>query len=78
MPDLRPVSRLELIRRLRSLGFSGPYSGGKHQFMMRSRLKLRVPNPHQGDVSLPLLKRILLQAGIQDAEWDRSDAAGDE
>ena len=37
------VSRKNLIKRLRSLGFKGPYSGGKHQFMTRGDLKVRVP-----------------------------------
>ncbi len=30
-----PVRRSELVRALRSLGFDGPNSGSKHQFMVR-------------------------------------------
>lgn len=33
MPKLGPVTRRELIRKLREAGFDGPYSGGKHQFV---------------------------------------------
>jgi predicted RNA binding protein YcfA (HicA-like mRNA interferase family) len=69
MPPLGPIKRRELIRRLRDLGFDGPYSGGNHQFMARGSRKLRIPNPHQNDISLPLLRRILDQAGITVEEW---------
>jgi hypothetical protein len=37
--------------------------------MTRGNGKLRIPNPHQGDISLPLLKRILQQGGITEQEW---------
>jgi hypothetical protein len=30
MPRLTPVSRNYLIKRLRELGFDGPYAGGRH------------------------------------------------
>ena len=46
MPPFGPVSRVEFIRALRQLGFDGPYSGGKHQFMVRGDVTLRIPNPH--------------------------------
>ena len=55
---MNPISRRELIKRLKTLGFSGPYSGGRHSFMKRGPLKLMVPNPHVGDISIPLLKEI--------------------
>jgi predicted RNA binding protein YcfA (HicA-like mRNA interferase family) len=64
------TSRKELIRKFRALGFTGPLSGGKHQFMIKGRQKVRIPNPHTGDISLGLLKEVLLQAGISSKEWD--------
>lgn len=67
---MKPVSRKELIRRLRALGFTGPYSGGRHQFMKREQLKLRIPNPHGEDISVQLLKLILKQAGIKEKQWE--------
>lgn len=70
---MKPINRRELIRRLREFGFEGPYGGGKHSFMRRGYLKLRLPNPHQGDISIPLLKEILRQAGITEEEWDWQD-----
>lgn len=70
MPIPGPIKRQDLIRGLRQLGFSGPYSGGKHQYMMRGTRKLHIPNPHQSDISMPLLKRILEQGGITEDEWE--------
>ena len=71
MPRIGPISRSELIRCLRQLGFDGPYSGGNHQFMVRGDVTVRVPNPHRGDISTELLVRILRQAGISRGAWDR-------
>lgn len=67
----RSLSRRELIRKFRALGFSGPHSGKRHQFMKKGDLKVRIPNPHQSrTIDLSLLMRILCQAGISDAQWD--------
>ncbi|TVR69365.1 MAG: type II toxin-antitoxin system HicA family toxin [Sphaerobacteraceae bacterium] len=70
MPAFGPVSRRELIRRLRDLGFDGPYSGSRHAFMMRGQLRIRIPNPHQRDIGVDLLQRILRQAGVSREEWE--------
>jgi len=37
MSNLRPVSRRELVRRMRALGFEGPYQEGKHPFWFETR-----------------------------------------
>jgi YcfA-like protein. len=66
---MKPINRRELIRCLRSFGFEGPFSGGRHSFMRKGQLKLRIPNPHEGDISVPLLKEILRQAGITEENW---------
>ena len=52
-------------------GFDGPYFGGEHQYMVRGQARLRVRNPHQGDIGRGLLARILRQAGISREEWER-------
>ena len=70
MPRFGPVSRKELIRYLRQLGFEGPYAGKKHQMMIRGDCTLRIPNPHQNDVGMELLARILRQAGICRDDWE--------
>ena len=71
MPRFGPIKRKDFIAFLRILGFEGPYSGGKHQFMIRGDLTLHVPNPHQGDIGRELLSRILKQAGISREQWER-------
>jgi predicted RNA binding protein YcfA (HicA-like mRNA interferase family) len=71
MPAFGPISRRDLIRHLRQLGFDGPYSGGKHEFVIRDNVTLRIPNPHRGDIGRELLSRILRQAGIARDEWER-------
>lgn len=69
MPALAPISRSDLIRRLRQLGFEGPFAGGRHQYMLRGDRTLVLPNPHQPDVGVGLLSRVLRQAGISRDEW---------
>ncbi|MGC8876723.1 type II toxin-antitoxin system HicA family toxin [Thermus sp.] len=66
---LKPVSRRELVARLKALGFSGPYTGGRHQFLVRGSVRLVLPDPHRGEIGVDLLKRILRQAGIEEEEW---------
>ena len=70
MPRLGPIKRQELIQNLRALGFEGPYSGRKHQFMIKGEVRLRIPNPHQKDVGKELLSRILRQAKISRDVWE--------
>ena len=72
MPPFGPVRRSELVRALRVLGFEGPFSGGKHQFMVRGEVTVRIPNPHQADIGRELLSRILRQAGIERDDWERA------
>ena len=70
MPRWGPVSRRTLIGALKRLGFSGPFSGGRHQFMVRGDTVLTVPNPHTGDIGVGLLAVVLRQAGVKRAEWE--------
>jgi predicted RNA binding protein YcfA (HicA-like mRNA interferase family) len=71
MPPLGPIKRRDLIRFLKQLGFEGPFSGGKHQFLVRGDTTLWVPNPHRGDIGAGFLARILRQAGIAKDEWEK-------
>ena len=66
---LSPVSWIELVKRLRKLGFERPYRGGKHPYMIKDELVLTIPNPHGKEISVDLLSRILKQAGITREEW---------
>jgi predicted RNA binding protein YcfA (HicA-like mRNA interferase family) len=67
------ISWRKLVQRFRELGFDGPYSGGRHLFMVKGELKIRIPNPHRGDISKYLLTEILRQAGISKNEWECRD-----
>jgi len=69
MPRLTPVSWNALVKRLRELGFEGPYAGGKHPQMRRGALTVIIPNPHDGDIGVGLLARLLRQAELSRDEW---------
>ncbi len=71
MPHVGPLKRKDLIYYLRQLGFDGPYSGGNHQFMVKENLTLRIPNPHHSDIGESLLVRLLKQARIDRADWEK-------
>ena len=67
------ISRRELLRKFKTLGYEGPFSGGKHQFMKKGEKKIRIPNPHgSGVIDTSLIKEILRQAEISNKEWDNA------
>ena len=67
------ISRRNLIKKFKSLGYTGPYSGKKHQFMTKGSQKIRIPKPHGSqDISIDLGKEILKQADIANEEWDNA------
>lgn len=63
------ISWRKLVQKFKNLGFDGPYSGGRHLFMIKGELRAHIPNPHEGDISRHLLSEILRQAGISAKEW---------
>jgi len=69
MPRIPPCARGELLRKLRKLGFAGPFSGGKHSYMTRGGYRQIIPNPHGKQISSELVKEILKQANISPDEW---------
>jgi len=60
-----------MVRRLRALGWEGPYPGGKHPTMRKGTHAITVPNPHHGDIDWSLMKRVLNEANIDPADWDQ-------
>ena len=64
-----PVSWNQLVKRLKYFGFEGPFSGGRHPYMINGDLVLTIPNPHKKEISVDLLSRILKQANIKRQEW---------
>ncbi len=69
MPKLSPLSWRDLVQHMRSLGFEGPFEGGKHPYMVRGDVVVTIPNPHRGSISVDLLQKILRGAGISRDEW---------
>jgi predicted RNA binding protein YcfA (HicA-like mRNA interferase family) len=71
MPVIGPIKRKDLIHFLKKLNFEGPYSGSKHQYMIKEKLVLTIPNPHQSDIGRELLIKILNQAKIPRTDWEK-------
>ena len=69
MPKLSPCTRSELIRKLRKLGFDGPYAGGKHSYMKRRNYRLTIPNPHGKEIDSVFIRELLNQAEITVEQW---------
>lgn len=70
MPHFGAISHREFVRYLKALGFEGPYAGSKHLHMSKGGRTYTIPNPHNQDISLPLLGRVLRQLGLSREEWE--------
>ena len=55
-----PCKRKEFIRRPRKLGFQGPFSGTRHQFLTYQEHRLAIPS--QSEYSVPQPKMMLAEA----------------
>lgn len=54
-----PCKRQVFITRLRDLGFDGPYSGARHEFMLYGQDRQTIPsNP---EYSVPQLRKLIRQ-----------------
>jgi hypothetical protein len=74
MAASHPLKRREFIRRLRALGFTGPYRGTRHEFLVLGPRRQTVPS--NSDYSVPQLKMLLRQVEavlgrkVSTEEWD--------
>jgi hypothetical protein len=59
MAAWQPLKRREFVRRLRALGFTGPYSGTRHDFLVLGQRRQTVPS--NADYSLPQVKMLVRQ-----------------
>ncbi len=67
-----PCKRRDFIRRLRKLGFDGPYSGTRHQFMTYQNHRLSIPS--NSEYSVPQLRFMIREIGaILEREITASD-----
>jgi hypothetical protein len=57
MAGWRPLKRRDFIRRLRALGFDGPFSGTRHQFMIFGQHRQTIPT--NSEYSVPQIRLLL-------------------
>jgi hypothetical protein len=57
MSQWTPCKRRDFIQRLRKIGFAGPYSGTRHQFMIFGQHRLAIPS--NAEFSVPQLRMML-------------------
>ena len=60
MSPWTPCKRREFIHKLQQLGFSGPFSGSKHQFMIYQEYRLTIPS--NDEYSVPQLRMMVREA----------------
>ena len=74
MSPWQPCKRRVFIRRLRKIGFDGPFSGTKHQFMVYEQHRLAIPSNIQ--YSIPQLRMMIQEVeeiighGLTSDEWN--------
>lgn len=72
MPPFGPIKRKDLVGYFARLGFEGPYSGGRNQFMVKGDI-----TPYESPIHIrpiigrELLRRILHQAEISRDAWEK-------
>jgi hypothetical protein len=71
---MSPCKRRDFLRKLKVLGFLGPYNGSKHQFMVYENHRLAIPS--NDEYSIPQLKILLkeleaiLNKSISNKDWE--------
>ncbi|PIU84442.1 MAG: hypothetical protein CO106_04605 [Deltaproteobacteria bacterium CG_4_9_14_3_um_filter_44_9] len=74
MSQWQPCKHSVFIKRLRQLGFEGPYSGTRHQFMVYKNHRLSIPS--NMEYSIPQLRMMInevnsiIKRDIQADEWN--------
>ena len=77
MSRWQPCKRHDFIKRLRQLGFDGPYSGTRHQFIVYEHHRLAIPS--NSEYSVPQLRMMLnetqaiLGRSVDAKEWNNLD-----
>jgi len=77
MSQWAPCKRRVFIHRLLELGFDGPYSGTRHQFMVYEGHRLAIPS--NAEYSVPQLRMLIreveeiLGRRITAVEWNELD-----
>ncbi|MGB9485780.1 MAG: type II toxin-antitoxin system HicA family toxin [Terriglobia bacterium] len=69
-----PCKRGDFIRKLRCLGFDGPFTGTRHQFMVLSQKRLAIPS--NSEYSVPQLRMMIrevetmMRREVTSDEWN--------
>lgn len=75
MSRWRPCKRKDFVRRLRQLGFDGPFSGTRHQFMVYEQHRLAIPSSTEYSVAQlrMMIKEVaeIANRKITFEEWNR-------
>lgn len=71
---MNPCKRRDFIYKLRKLGFDGPFSGSKHQFMIFQNHRLAIPSNdeysiHQVKMMIREIE-IIIKKEINNEEWE--------
>ncbi len=75
MSPWKPCKRRDFIKKLRKLGFKGPYSGTRHQFIVIENHRLAIPS--NAEYSMPQLRIMIreveeiLNRKINLNEWEK-------
>jgi len=71
---MSPCKRKDFIKKLKNLGFVGPVSGSKHQFMLIENHRLAIPSNDEYSISQlkMMIREIQLIIGkeISNEGWD--------
>lgn len=71
-----PCKRRDFYRKLIAFGFTGPFSGTRHQFMIYGEYRLAIPS--NDEYSVPQLRMMLREVeriigrSVTIEEWNRS------
>ena len=74
MSQWRPCKRRVFIKRMQKLGFEGPYSGTRHQFMVIGSHRMSVPSNQE--YSVPQLRMMIrevesiINRTLDSEEWN--------
>jgi len=75
MPRWTPCKRRDFIHKLRQLGFDGPYSGTRHQFMIYQQHRLAIPSNAEYSVAqLRMLVseiELIIEQALSVEEWNQ-------
>lgn len=73
MSRLHPEKPDRVIRKLKVLGFEGPFGGGRHVVMRHPRTGKKISIPiHKGrDIPRGTLRAILKEVGVTVEEWNQ-------